>query len=117
MLTVFLLVDLGDGLGQDGAEGDGRGGRVVAVVSQLVGRLLVVLQRLLGLLLLQRRHHVLVGLPGLLGQRHQPVKETLQPEEERFSRAVVAACRLYCHYCLCGGLNVGCFIDNNTYRK
>lgn len=82
MLTVFLLVDLGDGLGQDGAEGDGGGGRVVAVVAQLVRRLLVVLQRLLGLLLLQRRHHVLVGLPGLLRQRHQPVEEALRPKGE-----------------------------------
>lgn len=66
---------------------------MVAVVSQLVGRLLVVLQRLLGLLLLQRRHHVLVGLPGLLRQRHQPVEETLRGEGEGVNRAAVVARR------------------------
>lgn len=53
VLTVFLLIDLRDGLREDGAEGDGRGSRVVAVMSHLVWGLLVIFQSFFGLLLLQ----------------------------------------------------------------
>lgn len=67
-LTVFLLIDLRDGLREDGAEGDGRGSRVVAVMSHLVWGFLVIFQSFFGLLLLQCRHHVLVGLPSFFCQ-------------------------------------------------
>ena len=82
-LTVLLLVDLRDGLGDDGAEGDGGGGGGVAGVAHVVGDLLDVLQGLLSLLLLQGRHHVLVGLAGLLGEGHQLVEQGLAAERER----------------------------------
>lgn len=78
-LTILLLVDLRDWLGDDGAEGDGGSRRGVPGVTHVVGLdVLDILQSLLGLLLLQGRHHVLVGLPGLFRQRHQTVEQTLE---------------------------------------
>lgn len=105
--TVFLFIDLRDGFRDNAAEGYGGGCWGVSGVTHVMRNLLDILQRLLSLFLLQRRHHLLICPPSLLRQRHQPVKQGLKFTGKKkrlmyWSLYIIINCAIYLmSVCVC----------------